>query len=144
MTTTDFRHTLITERTPEEVFHAIGNARGWWTGFHSEEFEGGTEKLDDEFVFRAAGGAHYSKQKIVEVIPNRKIVWLVTDSKLDFLEKKDEWTGTKIIFEISKKGDKTQLVFTHEGLVPEVECYDMCAPSWSQYLQEGLLRLIRR
>lgn len=142
MATTDFTLTLMTEQTPQEVFQAINNVRDWWSGFYSEEIKGGTEKLNDEFSFRVAGGAHYTKQKLVEVIPNKKVVWLVTDSEFSYIEKKDEWTGTKVIFEISKKGGKTQLVFTHEGLTPEVECYESCAPSWSQYLQNRLLPLI--
>ena len=142
MTTSNFTLTLLTERPMEEVFQAVNNVRDWWSGYYAEEFEGNAEKLNDEFSFRAGGGAHYSKQKLIEVIPNKKVVWLITESELSFLEKKDEWTGTKVIFEISKKGDKTQLVFTHEGLAPEVECYDACAPAWTQYLRNKLLPLI--
>ena len=142
MASKDFTLTLMTEQAPQEVFRAIRDVRGWWSGFYSEEITGRTRELNDEFSFRAAGGAHYSKQKLVEVIPNQKVVWLVTDSALDFIEKKDEWIGTKMIFEISKKGSKTQLVFTHEGLTPEEECYESCAPSWSTYLKNRLLPLI--
>ena len=67
---------------------------------------------------------------------------MVTDSELSFLKNTKEWIGTRIVFEISKKGSQTQLTFTHEGLVPEIECYDSCAPAWSQYLQNKLLPLI--
>ena len=139
----NFTTTIIVDQTPEEVFNAVRNVRGWWSGYYSEEIKGDTEKLNDEFSFRAGGGAHYSRQKLIEVIPNKKVVWLVTDSKLDFLEKKDEWTGTKVVFDISTKANKTQLVFTHDGLMPEIECYNSCAPAWSQYLHNKLLPLIK-
>ncbi|HEY3403107.1 MAG TPA: SRPBCC domain-containing protein [Ohtaekwangia sp.] len=142
MTATHFTFTLSTTRTPHEVFQAITRVRDWWSGYYDEEFEGNTKKLHDEFSFRAGDGVHFSKQRLVEVIPDKKVVWLVTESALSFIEKKDEWTGTKIIFEISKADDKTQLTFTHEGLTPESECYDACAPTWSQYLQKKLLPLI--
>jgi len=142
MKTQDLTITMQVDQTPEEVFNAVRNVRGWWSGYYSEEIKGDTEELNDEFSFRAGGGAHYSRQKLIEVIPGKKVVWLVTDSKLDFLEKKDEWTGTKIIFDISTKVNKTQLVFTHDGLMPEIECYNSCAPAWSQYLHNKLLPLI--
>ena len=142
MTTKDFTLTLVTDKSPQQVFQAVTNVRGWWSGYYAEQITGSAEKLNDEFTFTAGDGAHYSIQKLVEVVPNKKIVWLVTQSKLTFLEKVDEWTGSKIIFEISKRADKTQLVFTHEGLNAEVECYDSCAPAWTQYLQNKLLPLI--
>jgi hypothetical protein len=138
----DFKLALLTERTPQEVYKAILNVRAWWTGYHNEEFTGSTENLGDVFSFSAADGIHKSTQKIVELIPNKKIVWLVTDSSLSFLERTDEWIGTKIIFEITRQGNKTQLVFTHEGLTPEIECYNSCAPSWTAYLTKKLLLLI--
>lgn len=144
MKKSDFTLTLLVNQSPKEVFNAIKNVRGWWSGLYEEEFEGSSDKLNDEFTFRTGEGVHYSKQKLIELIPGKKIAWLVTDSNLTFLENKNEWTGTKIIFEIAKKGNKTQIQFTHEGLVPEVECYDSCAPAWTQYLNERLLNLISK
>lgn len=144
MGTKDFTTVITTDQSAEDVFSAIKNVRGWWSGLYGEEFEGSSEKLNDEFTFRAGEGMHYSKQKLVELVPGKKITWLVTDSKLDFLENKSEWTNTKICFEISKQGAKTQIHFTHMGLVPEIECYDSCAPAWTQYVQEKLLSLITK
>src|ERR1700712_2378748 len=135
----NFTTTLLVDQTPAEAFDTIKNVRGWWSGLHSEEFKGNADKLNDEFSFRAGGGAHYTKQKLVELIPDKKITWLVTDSKLTFVEKQNEWTGTKISFDISKENNKTKIVFTHVGLVQDFECYDSCAPAWTQYIQERLL-----
>ena len=114
----NFSNTLVVDQTPEEVFDAIRNVRSWWSGYYAEDIKGDTEQLNDEFSFRAGDGVHYSKQKLIEVIPNKKVVWLITESELSFLKKKDEWTGTKVIFDISAKDNKTQLTFTHDGLTP--------------------------
>ncbi len=142
MKTQDFTYTLVTHQSPAKVFKVIKNVRDWWSGLYGEEIEGSTDKLNDEFTYRAGGGAHYSKQKLIALIPGKKIVWLVTESKLTFLTNESEWTGTKISFELSKQDDKTKIVFTHLGLLPEVECYDSCSPAWTQYLQQCLLPLI--
>jgi hypothetical protein len=92
------------DQTPEEAFAAINNVRGWWSG----EIEGTTDKLGEEFTYRYQD-LHRSKQKITELIPRKKVVWLVLDSYLSFIEDKTEWNGTKITFEISKKGNKTEV-----------------------------------
>lgn len=139
--TKNFTTTLVSSKTPHEVFEDILNVRKWWSGFYSEDIDGESRKLNDEFDFRAAEGAHYSRQKLVELVPDKKVAWLVTDSKLTFIEKTDEWIGTRLIFELSERDGRTEVVFTHEGLTPEVECYEICAPSWSRYLEDKLLTL---
>ena len=133
----DFSTIILVNQTPEEVFNAINNVRGWWQG----EIEGSTENLNDEFTYRMKE-FHYSKQKIVEIIPNKKVVWLVTESKLSFIDNKSEWKGTKIVFEISEINNKTQVRFTHQGLVPEIECYGACSNGWSRLIRESLFSLI--
>ncbi len=135
--TSGFTSTVFVNQTPNEVFNAVNNVRGWWQG----EIEGSFDKLDDEFTYRMKD-FHFSVQKLIEVVPDKKVVWLITDSKLNFLENKDEWTGTKIIFEISEINNKTQLRFTHMGLLPDIECYDSCSNGWSKLIQESLFSLI--
>jgi len=134
----DFSITFLVEQTPDEVFKAIINVRDWW----SEEIEGNSENLNDEFIYRY-GNLHYSKHKIIEVEQGTKVVWLTIDSKLTFVNKQDEWSGTKMKFEISKLEDITKLVITHSGLVPELECYDACSAGWTYYLLNSLLPLIK-
>ena len=87
---------------------------------------------------------HYSKQKITEFIPNKKVVWTVLDSKLNFIRDKTEWNGTKVVFEVSKKGPKTEVRFTHQGLLPEVECFDACSNAWGSYVNGSLKNLITK
>ena len=137
MATSDFTTTMVVDQSPKVVFDAINNVRGWWQG----KIEGSSVKLNDEFTYRMED-FHYSKQKLVEVIPNKKIVWLVTDSKLNSFKDKTEWKGTKIIFEITEQNNKTQLRFNHQGLVPKFECYGDCSNAWSQLIQQGLFSLI--
>ncbi|HLQ58672.1 MAG TPA: SRPBCC domain-containing protein [Gemmatimonadales bacterium] len=129
--------TFTVDQTPEEAFAAINNVRGWWSG----EIEGSTDKLGDEFTYRYQD-VHYSKQKITEMIPGKKVVWLVLDSYLNFIEDKSEWNGTKITFEIAKEGDKTEVHFTHVGLVPDHECYGACSNAWGTYINGSLRSLI--
>jgi hypothetical protein len=137
MRSQDFSTAFTVDRTPEEAFAAINNVRGWWSG----EIEGGTDKLGDVFTYRYKD-IHYSKQKITELVPGKKVLWLILDSFLSFVDDKTEWNGTKVTFEVSKKGDKTEVRFTHVGLVPEYECYGACSNAWSSYVNGSLRRLI--
>jgi hypothetical protein len=80
--------------------------------------------------------------QITEFVPGQKVVWLVLENYFNFTEDKTEWKGTKVIFEISKIDYKTQLRFTHEGLVPEYECFNVCSNGWGSYINGSLRSLI--
>lgn len=122
MENNDLTFTLLVNQSPAEVFNAIANVRGWW----SETVEGGTENEGDEFIYRH-GDIHYSKQKLMEVVPGKKVVWLITDSLLTFIKDKAEWNGTTVSFDITGKDGQTELLFTHHGLTPQLECFTMCS-----------------
>ena len=125
-------------KSAKQVFNAVSDVTKWW----SKDFEGSSEKLNDEFIINHPG-QHYSKQKLIEVIPDKKMVWLVTESKLTWIENhKEEWTNTKMIFEISGNENTTVLHFTHEGLSPEKECYAMCEKGWDIVIKDWLFHFI--
>jgi len=137
MTAHDFTTTLLVDQSPKEVFNAVNKPQNWWSG----EIEGSSAKLNDEFTYRYKE-FHFSKQRVVEMISDQKVVWLVTDSSINYTEDINEWTGTKISFEITEKDGKTELRFSHIGLNSGIECFDACSNAWTQIIQEGLFSLI--
>ena len=132
-----FTTTIAVDQTPEAAFEAINNARGWWSG----EITGDTDQLGDEFTYNVPG-VHWCKMKISEFVPGKKVVWHVLDSNLSYTKAKTEWNGTNITFDISQKDGKTQVHFTHFGLVPEYECYNDCAEAWGELVKKNLSKLI--
>ncbi len=137
MTTNGYTASFTVDRTPAEVFNAINNVRGWWSG----AIEGSTDKLGAEFTYRYRD-MHRSKQKITELIPGKRVVWHIIDSELSFLKEKSEWNGTDVVFDISGEGGKTEVRFAHAGLVPEIECYGSCSNAWSMLIKGNLRKLI--
>ena len=115
MSGSNFSTAFTVDQTPAEVFAAINNVRGWW----SEEIEGCTDTCEAEFSYRFKD-IHHADIKLTELIPGKKIVWLVLDNYFSFTEDKSEWTGTEIIFDISRKDGQTEVRFTHLGLVETI------------------------
>jgi hypothetical protein len=132
-----YTHTFTVDQSPEEVFDAINDVREWWSG----EVDGPTDQLGAEFTYRYKG-LHRTTQKIIELVPGKKVVWRVVDSHIDFVRDKTEWDGTDIVFEITRKDGRTELRFTHVGLVPTIECYGDCSGAWDFYINQSLRGLI--
>ena len=140
MKSNSFTTSIEVSKSPQEIFNRIINdVAKWWGG---KDLEGSTNKLNGEFTIHHPG-AHYSKQELIEAIAGEKIVWVVTDSTLYWLTgDQHEWTNTKLLFDISGSGDKTIVHFTHEGLVPEMECYAQCSQGWTTVIKEYLYHFI--
>ena len=133
----NFITTITVTQSPEVVFAAFNDPRAWWSGV----FEGDSRKVGDVFSYRYKD-MHFSRQQVVELVPGKRVAWHVTESMLSFLADKTEWTGTTIAFDIARKGDKTEVTFTHVGLKPMVECYEVCVDAWTALIQGSLKQLI--
>jgi hypothetical protein len=79
----NYTATIEVAESPKDVFNHVNDVSNWWAKDAGEalsrqktEFEGQSTKLNDEFIVRS-GDRHYSKQKLIEVIPDKKVVWLV-------------------------------------------------------------------
>lgn len=129
--------TFTVRQAPQEVYAAVLDAPTWWTG----EVEGSTDRIGAEFSYRH-GDQHFSRQRVVELDPGRRVVWQVVDSHLSFISEPEEWTGSEIIFDIAVVPGGTELTFTHVGLMPDVECYGACSVAWRHYVNGSLHNLI--
>jgi len=138
MSTRSYSTTFLVDQAPQEVFDAINNVRGWW----SEEVDGRTDSLG-EFRYHYRD-VHRCTLRITELAPGKRVVWHVVDNCFSFVEDKSEWKDTDIVFEIARKGDRTEVPFTHIGLVPSYECYGVCSNAWGTYGDGSLRRLITK
>lgn len=133
----NFTSTIQVDKTPIEAFNAIRNFRGWW----SEDIEGNTDQLNETFFYHYKD-MHLCKIKLIEMVPGKKLVYLVVANEFSFTKDKTEWVNTKLVFDISTEGKQTKVTFTHVGLVPGYECYNVCHDAWTGFIQKSLKNLI--
>ena len=137
----DFTLQFLSSKSAEEIFPMLLDVKSWWKGFYGENIQGESNEVGDEFTFFAGDGVHISKQKLIEKRPNKKLAWQVIESNLSFLNDKKEWDGTIISFRLKEVENGTQVKFTHQGLMPEIECYENCSVAWTNYLRNLELNL---
>lgn len=132
----NYHRTITVKASPEEAMKKISRVNLWW----AKKMEGKSENLNDKF--RVDFGETFVDFQITELIPNKKIVWKVTDCNLHWIKAKKEWNNTEVVFEISQNKNSTQIDFTHIGLVPGVECYNDCEAGWSGFVTGSLVKFI--
>jgi len=137
MNVTNYQHRFTVQVTPEKVFEAVTHVSDWWT----VNTEGMSQVVGDEFTVQF-GDVHLTKQRVTEVVPDERIVWLVTESLLPWLKDREEWKGTELVFDIVATNKGTEFTFTHIGLNPQVECFDQCEKGWNYFLGDSLYKLI--
>ena len=137
MQLSEFTSSITVHASRDAVFSAIQNFRAWW----SEEIVGVTDQLNGIF-FHHYKDIHLCKLKQIESIPGQRLVYEVIDNTFSFVADKTEWIGTHLVFELSETDGLTTIHFTHEGLVPSYECYEICEDAWTTYIQVSLRALI--
>lgn len=133
MNSNDFNVSIPATISADEVINKICEVPGWW----GVTFTGSAEKQGDTFTVKM-GGDSFFNFTVAELIPAQRLVWLVTDCNMPWYNNKKEWAGNKMIFDLHENNGAAELTFTHEGLTPDVECYNDCAPGWTYWITTSL------
>ncbi|MEP7091173.1 MAG: SRPBCC domain-containing protein [Nocardioidaceae bacterium] len=136
-----YRTTISVPATPEAAFAAINDVRAWW----SQDVDGPTDTLDAEFAYRGnheGVNVHRAQIRVTELVPGQRVAWHVLDNWMSFIDDQAEWTDTRIVFEIAPTADGSEIRFSHLGLVPAYECFEVCLDAWTFFLQDSLRGLL--
>jgi hypothetical protein len=132
----NYHRQLTVDRKAQDVLDEISHVSDWW----AKDLTGSSAEINDIFTVRF--GETFVTFRVTELIPGKRLVWYVSDCNLPWLNDKKEWKDTKVVWELSPQNGSTQIDFTHEGLIPEVECYGECVKGWDFYITESLKKLI--
>jgi hypothetical protein len=131
-----YHRTITVSASAAEAIKKISQVNYWW----AKNFSGSATKLNDKFTVRF--GETFVDFLVSDLVPNKKVVWKVTDCNLHWIKAKKEWNNTEVVFEISSDKGKSKIDFTHVGLVPGVECYNDCEAGWDGHIKTSLVNFI--
>ena len=134
----NYHNSITAAVTPAQAFAGIANVGAWW----AKSFKGRAMNPGDKFTVQF--GETKVDFEITEAIPEKRVVWHVTDCYLPWLNNKTEWTGTSVEWDISSNAGATQIDMTHIGLFPGVECYEDCKTGWNGHITGSLHNLLTK
>ena len=140
----DYTTGFWVDQPPAKVLAVIGDVGAYWApagNLAGATIDGAAHKPGDEFTYRDRG-IEYCRFQVSEIVPGRRAVWRVLDSRLAWVEDHDEWNGTEVVFELSPEGRGTRLRFTHRGLTPRLDCYRECSRGWGGVIADSLQGLL--
>ncbi|MBI2311143.1 MAG: SRPBCC domain-containing protein [Betaproteobacteria bacterium] len=118
-------HRIEIKAPPAKVYYALIAApglKGWWTGDVVAE-----PKVGSIAEFGFSNRSTLFRMKIAELKPMQRVVW-------ECVGDVDEWTGTRIIWEISAQGDASELRLTHSGWRSKDGWYGTCDLTWGELM----------
>jgi hypothetical protein len=124
---------ITVDRPAREVFESIKDVRSWW----NQDLTGESDRVGAEFVHEVKD-IHRARIQVTELVPGKTVVWRVLENWMSFIDDQREWVGTEIRFDLTDADGGTKIRFTHVGLVPDYECFDVCDVAWSFYIQQSL------
>ena len=137
MSDQSYTTSFTVDRPALEVFHAINDVRSWW----NEDITGEADAVGAEFT-HLVKDIHRARMQVTDLVPGERVAWRVVDNWMSFIQDQSEWKDTEIRFDLSEEDGATTVRFTHVGLVPDYECFEVCNIAWSHYIGGSLRSLI--
>jgi Activator of Hsp90 ATPase homolog 1-like protein len=132
----DYKCTVNAKVSAEEAYRKVARVSDWW----NQRSTGETQKAGD--TFRVNFGETWVEFDVVESVPNKRLVWHVTDCNLHSFKDRTEWKDTSVTWDLTTENDTTTVTMSHVGLTPAVECFKACEAGWNFHVGESLLKLL--
>ena len=124
--TGDYTKQIQFSAPPDQVFDALTTVAGlasWWAPVTGSGAAGG------ELRFSYGAGQTMVVQ-VEEADRPSTVVW-----RVEWCNVLPDWAGTSPTFTVRRSAEGgSELAFRHEGLGPQLECYDQCRAGWDHFL----------
>jgi uncharacterized protein YndB with AHSA1/START domain len=137
-----YKKDILIAAPAADVYRALttpAGLRGWWTA----TCDVGTG-VGARSTFRF--GQTHNVMRIEGLQPDAEVRWRCLEQHHHApgqLTRVDEWAGTSVVFLLEPKTPASTLLhFEHLGLVPALECYEICNGGWNHFLGTSLKNLV--
>src|ERR1700683_2226333 len=120
----DIRHLITIDAPRERVFPLIASGSGfarWWAAEVIEDYSTGI--IEVAFFNRAS----VYRFKPIQGSTSWTTEWMCQAGQ--------EWTGTRLLFELTETSGKTQLGFTHADWKAETNDFVSCKKVWEELMR---------
>ena len=132
----DYSNTINVFNTPEAAYQALtSHFNKWWTtGCNS------ISDVGDTITFRF--GETYWIMRASKLIPNQLIelecieAYHIHEGLSESIAR--EWEGTVLKWEIINEDDFTKISMVHQGLIPSLDCFEVCEQGWDHFFTGSL------
>ena len=119
----DIKHSIRIDAAPHLVHPLVATAEGfsrWWAADVTEDKVKGNVELG--FFNRATLYALHS----AEIVAPHRARWLCQTGQ--------EWSGTRLLFDLAEQKGQTQLHFTHADWQAETDYFVSCNTTWGELM----------
>lgn len=139
MTTEHYQKSITVNATAADVYQALTTGYDhWWTSTQGKKFQ----KAGDSIKFTFPPNISDWTLQATSLIPDKQVILECIEANHIILDKpgssKEEWLGTTMAWDITANGDTTIIDFTHNGLVPQLDCYEVCSAGWDHFFMDSL------
>ncbi len=134
----NYKRTITVDASPEAVYVALTTGyANWWTPCDAE-----FNKVGDRIKFTFPPNVSYWTLEARILEPNRIVELRCVEAIHKIADKPDasetEWLGSTVRWSIESHAEQTGIHFTHYGLTPELDCYDVCESGWDMFFVGSL------
>jgi hypothetical protein len=141
MKSNDYTQTIVVSNTPNAAYKALTTEFDkWWTpDTGSISNVGDTIKFKFNTTYWIMRANTLARNYIeLECIEAHHIHDGLPSSILK------EWEGTTLKWEIQEQDGNTKISLTHKGLIPSLDCFEICKEGWDYFFVTSLKKYLNK